>query len=84
VQRAAEAADLRFALVGVDASAGMIERARAKTWPAGYGSRLVGPRGSHRHGPHWLDDHIDESWRRTCFGRCSEVLARDQDCLHAR
>jgi hypothetical protein len=39
MQSAAEAADLRFALVGVDASAGMIERARAKTWPAGYGAR---------------------------------------------
>jgi ubiquinone/menaquinone biosynthesis C-methylase UbiE len=35
VQRAAEAAGLRFAIVGVDASAGMLEQARAKHWPTG-------------------------------------------------
>jgi ubiquinone/menaquinone biosynthesis C-methylase UbiE len=33
VQLAAEAADVRFDLVGVDASAGMLEQARAKRWP---------------------------------------------------
>src|SRR5215218_9551460 len=31
---AAEAAGFRFEIVGVDASAGMIEQARAKKWPA--------------------------------------------------
>ena len=35
VQLAAQAADVRFAIVGVDASAGMLEQARAKRWPAG-------------------------------------------------
>ena len=35
VQLAAEAAGLRFAIVGVDASVGMLEQARAKRWPAG-------------------------------------------------
>jgi ubiquinone/menaquinone biosynthesis C-methylase UbiE len=35
VQLAAEAAGLRFAVAGVDASAGMLEQARAKQWPAG-------------------------------------------------
>ena len=30
-----QAADLDFAIVGVDASAGMLEQARAKRWPAG-------------------------------------------------
>jgi ubiquinone/menaquinone biosynthesis C-methylase UbiE len=32
---AARAAGLRFNIVGIDASAGMIEQARAKNWPAG-------------------------------------------------
>ena len=35
VQLAAQAADVRFAIVGVDASAGMLEQAGAKQWPAG-------------------------------------------------
>jgi ubiquinone/menaquinone biosynthesis C-methylase UbiE len=35
VQLAAQAAGLRFAIVGVDASAGMLEQARAKRWPTG-------------------------------------------------
>ena len=35
VQRAARAAGLLFAIVGVDASAGMIEQACAKNWPTG-------------------------------------------------
>ena len=35
VQQAAQAADVRFAIVGVDASAGMLEQAGAKRWPAG-------------------------------------------------
>jgi ubiquinone/menaquinone biosynthesis C-methylase UbiE len=35
VQRAAQAAGLLFAIVGVDASAGMIEQACAKNWPTG-------------------------------------------------
>jgi ubiquinone/menaquinone biosynthesis C-methylase UbiE len=35
VQQAAEAADLPFVIVGVDASAGMLEQARAKSWPEG-------------------------------------------------
>jgi ubiquinone/menaquinone biosynthesis C-methylase UbiE len=34
VQQAAEAAGLDFAIVGVDSSAGMLEQARAKRWPA--------------------------------------------------
>jgi ubiquinone/menaquinone biosynthesis C-methylase UbiE len=33
VQRAAEAAGVDFAIVGVDASVGMLEQARAKRWP---------------------------------------------------
>ena len=33
VQQAVEAADLDFGIVGVDASAGMLEQARAKRWP---------------------------------------------------
>ena len=35
VQLAAQAADVRFAIVGVDASAGMLEQAHGKRWPAG-------------------------------------------------
>jgi ubiquinone/menaquinone biosynthesis C-methylase UbiE len=35
VQLASQAAGLRFEIVGVDASAGMLEQARAKRWPAG-------------------------------------------------
>ena len=35
VQLAAQQADVGFAIVGVDASAGMLEQARAKRWPAG-------------------------------------------------
>jgi ubiquinone/menaquinone biosynthesis C-methylase UbiE len=35
VHLAAEAAGLQFAIVGVDASAGMLEQARAKHWPTG-------------------------------------------------
>jgi len=35
VQLAAQAAGLRFDIVGVDASVGMLEQARAKRWPAG-------------------------------------------------
>jgi ubiquinone/menaquinone biosynthesis C-methylase UbiE len=35
VQQAAEAARLDFAIVGVDASVGMLEQARAKRWPTG-------------------------------------------------
>jgi ubiquinone/menaquinone biosynthesis C-methylase UbiE len=35
VQLAAQAVDVRFAIVGVDASAGMLEQACSKRWPAG-------------------------------------------------
>ena len=35
MQRAAQAAGLRSSIVGVDASSGMLEQARAKQWPAG-------------------------------------------------
>jgi ubiquinone/menaquinone biosynthesis C-methylase UbiE len=35
VQQAAEAAGIDFAMVGVDPSAGMLEQAHAKRWPAG-------------------------------------------------
>jgi ubiquinone/menaquinone biosynthesis C-methylase UbiE len=35
VQQAAEAGDRRFLIVGIDASAGMLEQARAKSWPEG-------------------------------------------------
>ena len=35
VQEAAEASDRRFLIVGIDASAGMLEQARAKPWPDG-------------------------------------------------
>jgi ubiquinone/menaquinone biosynthesis C-methylase UbiE len=35
VQLAAQAVDMRFAIVGVDASAGMLEQACSKRWPAG-------------------------------------------------
>ena len=35
VQQAARTAGLDFAIVGVDASAGMLEQARAKRWPTG-------------------------------------------------
>jgi ubiquinone/menaquinone biosynthesis C-methylase UbiE len=35
VQQAAEASDRRFLIVGIDASAGMLEQARAKPWPDG-------------------------------------------------
>jgi ubiquinone/menaquinone biosynthesis C-methylase UbiE len=35
VQQAAEASDRRFLIVGIDASAGMLQQARAKSWPEG-------------------------------------------------
>jgi ubiquinone/menaquinone biosynthesis C-methylase UbiE len=35
VQQAAEEGDRRFLIVGIDASAGMLEQARAKPWPEG-------------------------------------------------
>src|SRR4029453_14657790 len=35
VQQAAQAVDLRSVIVGIDASTGMLEQARAKHWPAG-------------------------------------------------
>jgi ubiquinone/menaquinone biosynthesis C-methylase UbiE len=68
VQRAAEAADLRFNVVGVDASAGMIEQARAKSWPVGVrfevgqAERIASPRASLR-----LDDHIDGAFAAYLF-----------------
>ena len=79
VQHAAQAAGLRSAIVGVDASAGMIEQARAKQWPAGVrfeigqAERIASSRDS------WgLGDHIDGVFAAYLFRNVA-----DQDAVLA-
>jgi ubiquinone/menaquinone biosynthesis C-methylase UbiE len=85
VQRAAQAAGLRFAVVGVDASAGMIEQARTKNWPAGVrfevgqAERIASSRASLG-----LDDQIDGAFAAYLFrnvGDRDAVLAGLVDLL---
>jgi ubiquinone/menaquinone biosynthesis C-methylase UbiE len=71
--QAAQAAGLRFAIVGADASAGMLDQARAKSWPAsvrfevGQAEELVG---SHE----WLglDDPIQGVFAGYLFRNVAE------------
>jgi ubiquinone/menaquinone biosynthesis C-methylase UbiE len=73
VLEAAQAAGLRFAVVGADASAGMLDQARAKSWPAsvrfevGQAEELVG---SHE----WLgfDDAIQGAFAAYLFRNVAE------------
>lgn len=73
VLEAAQAAGLRFAIVGADASAGMLDQARAKSWPAsvrfevGQAEELVG---SHE----WLglDDPIQGIFAAYLFRNVAE------------
>ena len=73
VLEAAQAAGLRFAVVGADASAGMLDQARAKSWPAsvrfevGQAEELVG---SHE----WLglDDPIQGVFAAYLFRNVAE------------
>ena len=73
VLEAAQAAGLRFAVVGADASAGMLDQARAKSWPAsvrfevGLAEELVG---SHE----WLgfDDPIQGVFAAYLFRNVAE------------
>ncbi|HET6758038.1 MAG TPA: class I SAM-dependent methyltransferase [Propionibacteriaceae bacterium] len=73
VLEAAQAAGLRFAIVGADASAGMLDQARAKSWPAsvrfevGQAEELVG---SHE----WLglDDPIQAVFAAYLFRNVAE------------
>jgi ubiquinone/menaquinone biosynthesis C-methylase UbiE len=73
VLEAAQAAGLRFAVVGADASAGMLDQARAKSWPAsvrfevGEAEVLVG---SHE----WLgfDDPIQGAFAAYLFRNVAE------------
>jgi ubiquinone/menaquinone biosynthesis C-methylase UbiE len=68
LQRAAEAADLRFALVGVDASAGMIEQAHAKNWPAGVRFEVGQAEGIASSEPSFgLGNHIDGAFAAYLF-----------------
>ena len=73
VLEAAQAADLRFAMVGADASAGMLDQARTKHWPAsvrfevGQAEEIVG---SHE----WLglDDPIQGVFAAYLFRNVAE------------
>lgn len=73
VLEAAQAAGLRFAIVGADASAGMLDQARAKSWPAsvrfevGQAEEIVG---SHE----WLglDDPIQAVFAAYLFRNVAE------------
>lgn len=73
VLEAAQAAGLRFAVVGADASAGMLDQARAKSWPAsvrfevGQAEELVG---AHE----WLgfDDAIQGAFAAYLFRNVAE------------
>jgi ubiquinone/menaquinone biosynthesis C-methylase UbiE len=73
VLEAAQAAGLRFAIVGADASAGMLDQARAKDWPAsvrfevGQAEEIVG---SHE----WLglDDPISGAFAAYLFRNVAE------------
>ena len=73
VLEAAQAAGLRFAMVGADASAGMLDQARAKDWPAsvrfevGQAEEIVG---SHE----WLglDDPISGAFAAYLFRNVAE------------
>jgi ubiquinone/menaquinone biosynthesis C-methylase UbiE len=85
VQHAAQAAGLRSAIVGVDASAGMIEQARAKQWPTGVrfevgqAERIASSRDS------WgIGDHIDGAFAAYVFRNVADrdaVLAGVFDLL---
>jgi len=85
VQRAAQPADLRFAVVGVDASAGMIEQARAKSWPVSVRFEVAQAEGIASLRESWgLGGHIDGAFAAYLFRNVADrdaVLAGLFDLL---
>ncbi len=76
VQHAAEAAGLRFAIVGVDASPVMLEQARSKNWPAGVRFEVGQAERIASSPDFWgLGDHINGAFAAYLFRNVADRLA---------